>query len=553
MKTTIEAALKDALALLGSRDTSGLSVEYSDATGQGDLATNAALVGAKKLGISPQDLAEKLLPTIKKLDGIKEAEIAGPGFINITLSPQPIKSAVESADSEEWGKNKSLSGKRVMVEYTDPNPFKEFHIGHLMSNAIGESIARLTEYTEAETKRANYQGDVGPHVAKAIWGVQKLGIDPHDAAALGKAYAAGSKAYEDEPNAKEEIDRINKLIYEKSDEGINNIYQTGRTASLEHFEKLYNILGTKFDYYFYESESAPIGIELVKQHREVFEESDGAIVYRGEQDGLHTRVFITSHGTPTYETKDLGLLKLKADAWPSDSSIYVTAQEQQEYFKVMLAAAMRFMPELASRARHITHGMMRLPSGKMSSRSGDVITGESLLADLTEAAHERAKTSKADDAEKLASDIAVGAIKYQILRQGIGSNIIFDKEKALSLEGDSGPYIQYAYARTCSIVNAGKEAGIKAMVSESATEWERKIAVFLMRFPDVVKRAQTEFEPHHIATYATALASLYNSWYAQERVLDSERAAERLALTEAVGNTLKKSLYLLGIPAPERM
>ena len=541
------------LAVLGFSGAKGVTVEYIDEAGRGDLTTNAAMVGAKVLGMSPRELAEKLISVIEKLEGVEKVEVAGPGFINVTLKSEVLKDVTDAATKESWGKNESLSGKRVMVEYTDPNPFKEFHIGHLMSNAIGESIARLTEYTGAETKRANYQGDVGPHVAKAIWGIQKLELDPHDAGALGKAYTTGSKAYEEDPSAKVQIDGLNKVLYDKTDEKVNEIYAVGREASLAHFEELYKRLGTQFDYYFYESETAPIGIELVKQHPEVFEESDGATVYKGEQDGLHTRVFITSHGTPTYEAKDLGLLKLKADTWESDSSVYVTAQEQQEYFKVMLAAAQKFMPELAAKAVHITHGMMRLPTGKMSSRTGDVITGESLLSELTEAARERAKESKAEDSEKLASDIAVAAIKYQILKQTIGKDIVFDKERALSLEGDSGPYIQYAYARTQSIQAAAKEAGVSPKVDIPATDGERKIAMLLMRLPDVVQRAQEEYEPHHVATYATALASLYNSWYAQERILDSDRAGERVALTKAVGNTLKTSLYLLGIPAPERM
>lgn len=530
----------------------GVVVEYIEEVAHGDITTNAAMVVAKVAGKSPRELAESLIVILGEIDGVEKIEIAGPGFINFTLKAD-VFAGVVSTISNEWGKNHLFKDKKIMVEYTDPNPFKEFHIGHLMSNAVGESIARLMEYTEATTKRANYQGDVGPHIAQAIWAIQKFGIDPTDAAALGTAYAKGATAAKEDPIAKEEIDVINKKVYDRSDPVVNDLYDRGRATSLAHFEELYAILGTHFDHYFFESQSAPIGIELVRSHPEIFEESEGAIVYKGEQDGLHTRVFITSQGTPTYDAKDLGLIRLKDNTYPVDISITVTASEQLEYFKVMIAAARRFMPELADKVRHITHGMMRLPSGKMSSRTGDVITGESLLLKLIEAAHERAKESKAEDKDALAEEIAVAAIKFQILKQGIGKDIVFDEARALSLEGDSGPYIQYAYARTRSIITAAEEVGIIASVEAPQTEDERSVARLLMQFPDVVRRAQEEYEPHHVATYAASLASLYNSWYAHERVIGDDAAPRRLALTMVVATTLHNALWLLGIPAPERM
>ncbi len=440
-----------------------------------------------------------------------------------------------------------------MVEYTDPNPFKEFHIGHLMSNAVGESVSRLLQFSGAEIKRANYQGDVGQHVAKAIWGLKKLGLDASSAVVLGKAYAAGAKAYEEDAEAKKEIDIINAKVYDHSDAEVDSLYAAGRKASLEHFEDIYAMLGTKFDYYFFESETTPIGIGLVHSNPEVFEMSDGAIVYKGEQDGLHTRVFITSLGLPTYEAKDLGLIKLKADTWPADLSITITANEQAEYFKVMKAAAMRFMPELAKKVRHITHGMMRFASGKMSSRTGNVVTGESLLAELTEAAKARASESRAADPEKLAQEVAVAAIKYQVLRQASHKDIIFDKERALSIEGDSGPYLQYAHARACAVIGKAREQGVgenSSQIPESAMPLVR----LLHRFPEIVAYAAREFEPHLLTNYVLEVASAFNSWYAVEQILDgTPAAAHKVAIADAVRCTLKNGLWILGIPAPEKM
>ena len=439
-----------------------------------------------------------------------------------------------------------------MVEYTDPNPFKEFHIGHLMSNAIGESIARLLQFSGAEVKRANYQGDVGPHVAKAIWGIEKLGLDASDSSALGKAYAAGSEAYESDATAKQEIDALNAKVYDRADAHVNEVYAAGRKASLAHFEELYKILGTKFDHYFFESETAPRGVALVQAHPKVFIQSDGAIVYRGEDDGLHTRVFLTSKGLPTYETKELGLAELKAETWDFDTSITITAHEQSDYFEVVLAAMKKVLPALAAKITHISHGMMRFADGKMSSRTGNVITGESLLLDLTDAARERAKESRADDVDALAQAVAVAAVKYQILKQASGKDIIFDRERALSLEGDSGPYLQYAHARAQQVVEKAKGQGVVA--ATDAKVEPNDLVRLLHRFPEAVEYAASHNEPHLLTNYLLAFASAFNSWYAQVHVLDgTSEAAHKVALADAVRQTLKNGLWVLGIPSPERM
>ena len=529
----------------------------------GDLATNVALQYAKQSGKSARQLAESIVSELGDVEGVAKIEIAGPGFINFHLSPKAVNESVQNVNKkpEEWGKNFQQSGKRVMVEYTDPNPFKEFHIGHLMSNAIGESISRLIEYSGAEISRANYQGDVGPHVAKAIWGIQKLGIKLNEAADLGRAYAHGAQSYESDPGAKKEIDDLNIKIYERSDKSINEIYESGRKISLDHFENIYKILATKFDHYFFESETGKKGLELVRSNKDAFVESDGAIVYKGEKHGLHTRVFITSKGLPTYEAKDLGLLKLKAETWPFDIAIVVTAHEQKEYFQVVQAAMKEVIPDLATKVVHVTHGMMRLArvatakgftSGKMSSRMGEIISGESLLSDLTELAKKRAAESRANDPEILARDIAVAAIKYQILKQASGKDIIFDRERALSLEGDSGPYLQYAHARAHQIIERAKLSGIKPQVDTNAEL--NDVSRLLIRFPEIVEDASRLLEPHFLTNFLIALAGAFNSWYAQEQILDGTASApHKCALTDAVRATLKNGLWLLGIPAPEKM
>ena len=554
MHPQIQLAISIALETVGvSVKPANIPLEFTGDLKNGDFASSVALQHAKEAGMAPLALAEKILAVLSEMEGVEKTDIAGPGFINFYLGDpvfaQSLQDIIDNPD--EWGKNALHKGEKIMVEYTDPNPFKEFHIGHLMSNAIGEAIARLMEYAGAEVRRANYQGDVGPHVAKAIWGIKKIGADPHDSAALGKAYATGGAAYESDEATKAEIDAINAKVYDKSDTRINEIYSAGRKASLAHFEEIYKILGTKFDYYFFESETAPRGLKLVHEQEDVFEKSDGAIVYKGEQDGLHTRVFITQKGLPTYETKDLGLAQMKAEKWNFDLSITITAHEQADYFAVVLAAMRKILPDIAAKILHVSHGMMRLTEGKMSSRTGNVITGESLLTDVAEAAKERAAESRADNAEQLSKDIAVAAIKYQVLKQTSGKDIVFDRERALSLEGDSGPYMQYTYARATQIVARAENEKITVAVDTNAAA--NDLVRLMYRFPAAVERAVQELEPHLVTNFLIEFAGAFNRWYAQVRIVEGEDAAHKVAITEAARITLKNGLYLLGIPAPEKM
>jgi arginyl-tRNA synthetase len=566
IRKIIEQKLTQVLAGLGI-DSAAVSLEHPGELSHGDYATGIALKYAKQAGKNPRELAETIVAGLGSIEGVAKVDIAGPGFINFTLTPEAISAGLEQARADEtkentkennWGSNQSLAGKTIMVEYTQPNPFKQLHIGHLMSNAIGESITRLLESSGAKILRANYQGDVGPHVAKAMYVLMDRGITEPSIQDIASAYVEGAHLYDSDSQIKVAINELNKKIYDRTDPAVNELYAKGRAVSLARFEELYQILGTKFDFYFFESDTGPIGLEIVRAHPEVFTQSEGATVFIGEKYGLHTRVFITSVGTPTYETKDLGLARLKADTADFDTSITVTASEQTEYFKVMKQAMSLVMPDIAAKVTHITHGMMRFAEGKMSSRKGNVVTGESLLLELAEAAKARASESRlsaqagAKDPEKLAQQVAVAAIKYQVLKQTAGKDIVFDRERALSLEGDSGPYLQYAYARTHAILERAYVAGIKAKLDPATAPSE--LMRLLIRFPEIVARAAAEYEPHYLATYLIEIASAYNSWYGQVQILDQGKdEPHKVAVVQAVSHTLKTGLSLLGIPAPERM
>ena len=550
-----------------------ISIEHPSDTAMGDYSTSIAFKYAKEFRENPNDSAEKIAEQIIKNSTPELGKVnAVNGFINFTLPRNFFVLKIqEIITNKNFGKNETLSGEKIMIEYTDPNPFKPFHIGHLMTNAIGESLARIIEFSGAEVRRANYQGDVGLHVAKAIWGLMNnahLLADDNvplkfKAANIGEAYALGASKYEESKEAKEQIDEINKKVYARSDELINKVYDWGFKTTMEAFEDLYRLLGTQFDFYFLESQMTQMGKDIVEENTgKIFEESDGAVVFKAQKHDpkLHTRVFITSQGLPMYETKELGLTIEKFKTYPKmTKSIVITAEEQADYMKVVAKAISLMSPEYGEKMKHITHGMMRFgksSSGKMSSRKGNVITGESLLNDVRLSIIEKMadREISESDTEKISEAVAVAALKYSILKQSTTGDIIFDLEKSISFEGDSGPYLQYSYARANSILEKGKKEDLASKfenVPAEATEVEK----LLYRFPEVVLRAAEEYAPHYIANFLIELARSFNSFYAHTQIVNKEdkESPYKLALTEAFSVVMKNGLHLLGIQAPEKM
>lgn len=606
MKDTLILHIKNAIQELTlftgeELDTlsSKIALERPGDMSHGDYATNIALICAPKAKKSPLSLAVDIVEKLKlgSIEDIEKIEVAGPGFINFYIKKEAFRKNISDilSQGDTYGSNITEKGKKIAFEYTDPNPFKVFHIGHLMQNTIGETLTRIAEAQGAEVRRFCYQGDVGRHVALTMWGLRLIdqGL-PNESATIsekvayfGKAYALGAtrfKKLEDEGKnngyvdeqgrvnsaefleMEKEIREINKKIYDRSDEELNQIYDIGKEWSLEHFEELYEILGTKFDRYFFESQATPKGIEIVKAHtypkgKGVFKESNGAVIFEGEAYGLHTRVFINRDGIPTYDGKEIGLVPLKYEAYPYDIGITVTANEQDEYFKVVYKAASFIFEDIAPKLKHVSHGMLKLTTGKMSSRTGDVITGESLLKDMIEQSltkmKEREMTS--EEKEKVAKDVAVSAIKYTVLRQSLGKDIVFDPEKSLSFEGDSGPYLQYSYVRAKSLLAKAKDAEIVQYVDLGQSSEEDsatlKLEKTLERFPETVLRAWRDMGPHHISNYLTELAGTFNSYYANTHIVkaDDPASAYRVALVQAFSIVMKNGLFLLGIRVPEKM
>ena len=561
MEERIRKAVGEFLTQKGAGSVSFV-VERPTEAAHGDYTTNAALAAAKMLGKNPRELADELARHL--IDALGESAashvaVAGPGFVNITLAREAVALATAEADAQgsEWGKAKTAEGgspdasrsdafrgKRVIIEYSNPNAFKEMHIGHLVGTVVGESISRLIENTGATVRRDTFGGDIGPNVAKALWGLRFNGVaEPTTAKEIGEAYVVGSNNYE--LGAKAEIDALNQEIYAGNNHEVMGLWRKGRDISVEEFRRIWKLLGTHFDFEFFDSDTTDIGVRVVTDglNRGVFEKSDGAIIYNGEKKGVHTMVFITSHDTPTYEAKDIGLAFLKEERWPSDISIIITGNEQAGRFKTVLAALTEVAPLLAAKTRHITTGFLKLMSGKMSSRTGTIITASDFIRDVISRASER----NADPL--IAEQVAIGAIKYMVLRQAPGSDIIFDPEKSLSLEGDSGPYLQYALVRAKKILSYDDNGG--GGTEEPAAPYA--IERVIMHYPEVAARAARELAPNILTTYLTELAAAWNSFYAVEQVLGSPEEAYKQRVARAFANTMTNGLALLGISAPERM
>lgn len=536
-----------------------LKVEYTDPQ-FGDVATNVAMKLANELKRPPFEIAIELKEALEVFDPalFEEVTVLKPGFINIKFKNNYL---LEKSRNATTGLPQPYKNQVVVAEYSNPNPFKVLHAGHLYTTIIGDVIASLMQHAGAIVHRVNYGGDVGLHVAKAMWAIQralggelpdKLSTIPKERRLewLSERYVDGSEAYEDNDKAKLEIIELNKKLYrihEVNDRssGLAKIYWTCREWSYKGFDRLYEKLQIDpFERYIAESEVAPLGIRLVKQglKKGTFQESQGATVFKGEAFGLHTRVFINSQGLPTYEAKDLGLAAVKWQDYKFDLSIIITANEITEYMKVVVKAISAFYPEIALRAKHLTHGMVKLPGGKgMSSRRGNILRAIDVI--------DAAKAANMKINKQTTNETVLAAIKYSFLKQRMGGNIIYDPDESVAVTGNSGPYLQYAHARVSSIL--AKAADSTDSDQTMLDSNERLLVRKIVEYPEVFHKSVIELAPHHLANYLYELAQFFNKFYEDNRVIGDPREKIRLQIMSSYRNVLRHGLQLLNISAPD--
>jgi arginyl-tRNA synthetase len=572
MESTIRELVNTALQEVYGLQEVQFAVEQPKDITHGDYATNAALVICNTLEARPQECAEKLVAWLAEHmpADVAEVSIAGVGFINFSLTKDFFARQVSTIIEQKnhWGNSEMYKGKHILVEHSSPNLFKAFHIGHVMNNAIGESIKRLAEFSGAEVTAISYPSDVSLGIAKALYVLMQDGGTQNnlmlgksasaDMEYLGECYVRGTKVYEENPELQPTIRKIADNIYKhEKDTPEYQQYLEAKGLNIAYFKLITERLGSQFDDFFYESEAGGVGKKIVLENvPRVYTESEGAVIYEGERDGLHTRVFINKEGNPTYEAKDTGLMDLKFERYNPDISIFITDHEQTEYFKVVLAATRHISDiwkDRADKTVHRTHGRMKFKGAKMSSRLGGVPTADSLMAIVIEELKNRAPEILDD--QKSSTAIAIAALKFSILRAAAGKDINFDPETSLSFEGDSGPYLQYSTVRARSILMKAKDLEARPL-GEMPEEWQTTdLEKMLIHFPEVVQHAIEQWSPHFIVTYVLALAQAFNSWYGNTKILDENDSASpyKIALTAAFAQTMTNGLHLLGISVPEKM
>lgn len=591
IKDTVLKNLKEVSIQLGF-NIDDIKVEIPSDSTHGDLTSNIAMQIAKSVGKNPMDIANEILSAFPKDENIEKVEVIKPGFINFFFSQKYLLSVLNEINTNtQYFKLDILTGKKYIIEYTDPNPFKIFHIGHLYTNIVGESFARLVEALGASVVRANYQGDVGLHVAKTIWGLLKMfekdsisfeELKERDLVDrvryLGDAYMLGFNMYDDQKDelAIKEIKQLNyylfslhipsldrKEYFEKYEQlNIKNMYFNGREWCLQYFERIYSRTCTKFAKYYLESEMGEKGLEIVKENmigrgKGIFKESDGSVIYEGDPNkGLHTRVFINSEGLPTYEAKEIALALKKYEDIHFDQSVIITANEQRQYFKVVFDALSQLSPEIANRYLHFDHGMVKLPNAeKMSSRKGKIIEGEWLLNETKTTVEKSMLESgrwESQNISEVSDTIGLSAIKYSFLKVSVGKDVVFDFSKATSFDGDTGPYLLYVYARCNSILS---EAGDLKLNSEGKELdiYSKELLRSISKYKNILLSSALSYSPNTLCTYLFDLGKTFNSFYQNVKVLDSDNSPFLLSLVSVTSKVMKHGLNILGINIVERM
>lgn len=514
----------------------------------GDYATNAALQLAKSLGKNPREVAEQIAEKLRETGEYADVTIAGPGFINIRLSDEALFAMMNRESLS------TRTDETVVIETNNPNPFKAMHIGHAFNAVLGDTIANLLAASDARVYRVSYHGDVGLHVGKSMYSLlkyaegdlSKIEAIPENErnSFMSKMYAEGSKAYKEDEAAKAEINDLAQQSFDPKTPLYIQIYDLCKKWSFEQIDSTVARLGNQPTVYrFLESDADARGVEVVKKNvPKVFQESDGALVFKGSEHGAFDNAFVASNGRGLYAARDLGLMLLKNEQFHPDRSYIVTAEEQRDYFKGVIAAAELVWPEKKGVTVNISTGTVKLSTGKMSSRDGDVIEISWLFDEFAKAIKERGGQPS--------DDIVAGALRYQFLKVKIGSDVIFDVGEAVSITGNTGSYLQYAHARARSILTKSSQPG---SVPEQLQPAERRLLRKMSEHQEVIKKASTDLMPHYITTYLYELAQEFNSFYEHNRVIGDTREAERLWLVERYADVLRDGLNLLGIVAPDKM
>ena len=532
----------------------------------GDYQCNDALKLAKKLKMNPREVGAKVAAALVGEGAFEKVEIAGPGFLNLTVSADFLKRNLSDlATAPSVGVPQQGAGKTVVIDYSSPNAAKQMHIGHIRSTVIGNALDRMFRALGYRVIADNHLGDWGTQFGILIKGYRECLTDEERAnltvANLEKCYvlsaakAKGSGEGEDEEaKAWKEACKAELVKLQQGDAANRALWQKFIDISIGEFERMYRRLGVKFDTYRGESyyNGTMPGVVEKLQETGLAVESEGALVVNLEAEKLGVAIVRKSDGGYNYTTSDLACVKTRIEEYDPERIIYVTDARQQLHFKQWFNIAGKM--GCTTKLVHVPFGLMSYQGKAISTREGNLIKLDELLAEAKRRAFDIVKDR--GGTMELAEAIGYGAVKYSDLSHDPITDIDFSWDKALAVEGNSGPYLQYAYARVCSLMEK-VERGVDAERGEFAvtTPSEKRLALQLLEFPGAVVRAAEQYKPSVLADYLFQTAQLYSSFYQNSPILKSEPAVRdaRLKLCALFGKVLKMGLGLLGIETPSHI
>lgn len=515
------------------------------------------------------------------------------GFLNLSIAQSYWLEQLQGiAAAENYGQLSRGEGEKplMMVEYSSPNTNKPLHLGHVRNNLLGYSIAKIQEANGWEVVKTNIVNDRGIHICKSMLAWQKFGNGETPESSgkkgdhlIGDYYVRFDKEYKaeikelmaggmDEETAKKEAPLIKEaqamlVKWEQNDPEVRALWQKMNEWVYAGFDETYAQMGVGFDKIYYESDTYLVGkgeVERGLAKGDFYRREDGSVWADLAQNGLDEKLLLRADGTSVYMTQDIGTAKLRFQDYPIDKMVYVVGNEQEYHFKVLSILLDRLGFPFGKELVHFSYGMVELPNGKMKSREGTVVDADDLMAQMIADAKEISKDKvntlpdiTEEEANEIARMVGLGALKYFILKVDPRKNMLFNPEESIDFNGNTGPFIQYTYARIQSVLR--KAQGVQEFRSlgvQELSEKELSLIQRLVDYPAAVRQAGDEFSPAVIANYAYALACDFNSFYHDHSILneaDADKRALRLLLSQTVAKVIKSAMALLGIEVPNRM
>jgi arginyl-tRNA synthetase len=562
IRDTIKMKIGEALAALDVSPPEEIELEHPDRLEHGDYASNVAMVIAED---NPRELAQKITEELETdlPDEVQEVTVAGPGFINFTLTGKFFADSLEQIleANDSFGSSAMGADKPVVVEYSSPNIAKPFTVGHLRSTVIGDALANILAFTGHSVIRDNHIGDWGTQFGKILYAIDEWGdlkeIENADEPVkrLVNLYVKFHDEAEKDDTLNDKAREWFKRLEDGDDEALD-ILEKLTTWSLNEFDEIYDRLGVSFDTRHGESEFAPMVDKVVAnlEAKNMLHESEGAkLVFFGDPDTdpddheMPPLMIKKSDGTSVYGARDLATDKWRKQEYGEDVTIInEVGSEQSLYFQQLYETEEQLGYFSKHQRYHLAHGLFRFEDKKMSTREGNVIWLEEILDEAVKRAEEFNP--------EVAKMVGIGAVKYNDLKRDPKKDIVFDWDEVLNLEGNSGPYLQYTHARARSVLREADASADPLNEIDVFPDNQPEIARLLYRFPEVVEHSARNYAPRYVANHLYRVAQEFNTFYGNTKIIgDDDQATYRLAVTAATAQVIKNGLKLLGIDAPEEM